>query len=187
MTTALSRSPLTGLLPSASIVGGLDFSDLTLAPRAGVKGRNARAWLAERGYEPLPAPNFAMRGASGVLVAMLGESEALLLDRLGTARLWGFESGAAMAPGVYPVPRAEGTFWITVSGRKAPAMFASVCGVDLRPRAFPDLRVAQTMMAKATAIIIRDDGVGESAFHVLGDISFGPYLVGQLLLAAESA
>jgi sarcosine oxidase subunit gamma len=118
---------------------------------------------------------------------MLAESEALLLDAAGTATLWSFGSGAAISPGVYPVPRAEGTFWVAISGRGAPDMFACVCGVDLRPGSFRDLQVAQTVIAKSSAIIIRDDAFADPTFHVLGDISLGPYLVRQLLTAAQSA
>ena len=64
-------------------------------------------------------------------------------------------------------------------------MFACVCGVDLRPKSFADLQVAQTMVAKASAIIIRDDSLGACGFHMLGDISLGPYLLQQLVFAAE--
>ena len=96
MANTLARSPLAAILPGGSTAGGLAFTDLTLARRAGVKGPAARAWLDATGYGPLPAPNLAARRASdGLLVAMLGESEALLLDRAGTAPLWSFGSGAA--------------------------------------------------------------------------------------------
>ena len=188
MAEPLSRSPLASFLPGGSTAGGLAFADLTLAPRAGIKGPSARSWLEGAGYGSLPPPNFALRrGAGLLLLAMLGESEALLLDRTGGTPLWSFGSGAALAPGAYPVPRAEGAFWITVAGGRAPDMFATVCAIDLRPKSFKDLQVAQTMIAKSSAIIIRDDGAGESAFHVLGDISLGPYLVQQLLAAAQMA
>ena len=64
---------------------------------------------------------------------------------------------------------------------------AHVCGVDLRQRSFADLQVAQTMVARSSAIIIRDDAIGAGGFHVLGDISLGPYLALQLRNAAEAA
>ena len=48
-------------------------------------------------------------------------------------------------------------------------------------------RTTQTMIAKSSAIIIRDDAFAEPTYHVLGDISLGPYLVGELLAAAQSA
>lgn len=174
------RSPLAALLPDAAMAGGLAFRDRTLAPRAGVKGPGTRDWLVAQGYGPLPLANGAARLASGLIVAMLSENEALILDVRGTTPLWAFASGARLARGAYPVPRGEGTFWITVTGEAAPAMFAMVCGVDLRRKAFPDLRVAQTMIAKASAIVIRDDDTAGEAFHVLGDISFASYLVRQL-------
>lgn len=186
MMATLSRSPIAALLADWPIPGGLVFTDLTLAGRAGVKGPGARAWLEGQGYGPLPRPNAAMRGASGVLVAMLGETEALLLRTADTPPLWSFEFGAALAPGAYPIPRGEGSFWITISGPAAPEMFACVCGVDLRQRSFANLQVAQTIVAKASAIIIRDDAVGACGFHLIGDISLGPYLVRQLRHAAQA-
>jgi sarcosine oxidase subunit gamma len=186
MVPALDRSSLAALIPGRSDAGGVTFTDLSLKRRAGVKGPKARQWLESMGFGPLPPPNFAVRRASGALVVMLGENEALLLDAANKATMWSFGSGAAISPGVYPVPRREGTFWLAISGRSAADMFACVCGVDLRPSSFRDLRVAQTIVAKASAIIIRDGGFGDPGFHLLGDISFGPYLVTQLLAAAQS-
>jgi sarcosine oxidase subunit gamma len=180
------RSPLATFLPGASTPGGLAFHDRTLAPRAGIRGPGTRNWLVAEGYRSPPPANMAVRLPSGLIVAMLGENEALFLDPDGTTPLWSFATGAAFAPGVYPVPRAEGTFWITIAGEAAPAMFALLCGVDLRRKAFPDLRVAQTMIAKAAAVVIRDDAIAGEAFHVLGDISLASYLVRQLVAAAES-
>ena len=127
---------------------GLVFEDRTLAPRAGVKGPGARDFLVGRGFGPLPPPNQAIRSSSGAVVAMLGASEALVLDPGATTPLWSFGTGAPLAPGAYPVPRGEGTFWVTIAGAGTSAMFAMVCGVDLRPQVFPDLRIAQTIIAK---------------------------------------
>lgn len=183
MAAVHSRSPLRGVLPEGLGKGGLVWTDLTLAPRAGVKGQGARAWLEAKGYGPLPLPNRAARHAAGPMVVMLGESEALLLDAGSSAPLWSFGTGAALAPRVYPMPRAEGTFWTAVSGAGAADMFASLCGVDLRAKSFGDLQVAQTMIAKTNAIVIRDDAVG---FHLLGDISTATYLARQLLAAPPS-
>jgi sarcosine oxidase subunit gamma len=187
MAQPLHRSPLAALIADGRNVGGLVFTDLTLARRAGVKGPGTRRWLEDTGYGPLPSPNFAARSSAKLLVAMLGESEALLLDATSATTLWPFGLGAPVSPGVYPVPRGEGTFWVAISGRAAPDMFARVCAVDLRLNSFRDLQVAQTMIAKASAIIIRDGSFADPAFHVLGDISLGAYLVSQLLAVAQSA
>ncbi|MCP4382456.1 MAG: hypothetical protein GY798_13745 [Hyphomicrobiales bacterium] len=188
MSTAdtLHRSAIATLLPVATTRRGLVFEDRTLAPRAGIRGPGARGFLIGLGFDPLPPPNQAIRSSSGTVVAMLGASEALLLDLSATASLWSFGTGAPLAPGAYPVPRWEGTFWVTVKGTGSSAMFAMICGVDLRPQAFADLAVAQTIVAKSSAIVIRDDDVGEEGFHILGDISLGSYLMRQLLDAADS-
>ena len=159
------RSPRSSLTGRSQAVSPSPISRWRRVP--GVKGPGARAWLEGQGYGPLPRPNAAMRGTSGVLVAMLGETEALLLRTGDTPPLWSFGSGAALAPGAYPVPRGEGTFWITISGPATPEIFACVCGVDLRPKSFANLQVAQTMVAKASAIIIRDDAVARAGFTSL--------------------
>jgi sarcosine oxidase subunit gamma len=184
MPEASARSRLAASIGNAGAHNGMAFTDLTLARRAGVKGPGAPGWLKENGYGPLPRPNRAVRHSSGLIVAMLGETEALLLDRPGTTDLWSFGTGAAFASGVYPVPRAEGTFWIAISGERVADMFASVCGVDLRSKSFSDLSVAQTIVARSSAIIVRDGELGNPTFHVVGDISLGSYLVRQLLNAA---
>jgi sarcosine oxidase subunit gamma len=184
---ATRRSPLAALLPQEITRSGLAFRDRTLDPRAGIRGRGVGAWLVENGYGAAAPPNRAHRLDSGLVVAMLGEAEALFLDRAGAVSLWLYGSGAPLAPDVYPTPRAEGTFWITVSGVTAPAMLATVCGVDLRRKAFADLQVAQTMIAKVPAIVIRDSGLGEEGFHVLADITLAAYIVRQLLDAADAA
>ena len=135
MAEALARSSVAALLPDGSVSGGLTFTDLTLVKRAGVKVPGARAWLEKKGFGPLPKPNAAISGASGLLLAMLGETEALLLGTADGPPLWSFASGAALAPGAYPIPRGEGTFWITIAGPTAPEIVSrmSRCSPSVRP------------------------------------------------------
>ncbi len=85
----------------------------------------------------------------------------------------------------FPVPRGEGYFRFLVTGDRAAAMFAKVCGVDLRTDRFPPLAVAQTSVARTSAVVVRDDLGGTPAYHVLGDVASAGYLWACLLDAME--
>ena len=60
-------------------------------------------------------------------------------------------------------------------------MFAKICGIDLRPKAFEMHAIAQTSVARTNAIIIRDDIADTPAFHMLGDSASAGYMWGCLL------
>jgi sarcosine oxidase subunit gamma len=84
-------------------------------------------------------------------------------------------------PRGFPLPRRDSHAWFLVSGGAAAAMFAKLCGVDLRPEKFPDLSVAQTSVARISAIVIRDDREGTLAYHLLTDSASAEYLWDCLL------
>ena len=48
-------------------------------------------------------------------------------------------------------------------------MFAKICGIDLRLAKFADLSIAQTSVAKISAIVTRADIRDPPAFHILAD------------------
>ena len=60
-------------------------------------------------------------------------------------------------------------------------MFAKICGVDLRPGKFDDLAIAQTSIARISAIAIRDDRGGQPAYHLLCDSASANYFWDCLL------
>ena len=62
-----------------------------------------------------------------------------------------------------------------VPGERAPATFAKLCGVDLRPDRFAPLRVAQTQAMRLSVIVIRDDGERPPAWHLLLDSASAEY------------
>ncbi len=86
-----------------------------------------------------------------------------VVDRLEAAR-------AREKPnGCYTMPRADSHAWFRIAGRDAARMLAKLCRVDLRPHRFDDLEIAQTIVARLSAIVVRDD-IGESlAYHLLAD------------------
>jgi len=166
----------------------LGLADLSPLPRLGVKGAGTADWLAGRGFQVPGESNQAVRQASGVLAARLAPSELLLLGDLSgdppgdpgpldaIAAAWRAEPLPPERPRGYLVPRQHSHFWFLVSGERAAAMFAKLCGVDLRPGKFADGRIAQTSLARMNAVVIRDDRGGVLAYHLLGDSASAEYL-----------
>jgi sarcosine oxidase, subunit gamma len=163
-------------------LASLALVDLSPLPRVGFKGRGTPEWLAGEGVR-LPEPNHALRQADGTLAARLAPREALLLPPLTgeadpTARLEpAWREARRSRPGEplgYPVPRADSHAWFLVTGSHAPAMFAKLCGVDLRPDRLTPLRVAQTQAMRLSVVVIRDDGE-LPAWHLLLDSASAEY------------
>lgn len=167
----------------------LGLADLSPLPRTGFKGAGTADWLAGQGLEVPEESNRARRQKNGLLLARLAPAEMLVLGGLAGAReaLAGLEAAWRAAgvppssPRGYPVPRQHSHFWFLVAGTHAAAMFAKICGVDLRPATFSVGRIAQTSVARMNAVVIRDDLGDVPAYHLLGDGASGAYLWDCLL------
>ena len=163
----------------------LVICDLSGLPRIGFKGRDTLDWLRGRGFDCADTPNRAYLQPDGVLVAVLAPTEALLLSPLAEPALALAELAGACSldDGIrrYPVLRADANFEFLVGGPDAAAMFAKVCGVDLRPSAFDTGAVAQTTVARSNAIVIRSDSGDGLAFRILGDSASAEYMWDSLL------
>ncbi len=163
----------------------LALADLSPLPRIGFKGGEVISWLVGQGVQIGAANNIASRQKDGALAARLTDTEALVLCDIHVgsglvARLdedWSFETAGLC----FPVPRRDASFWFALTGREAAAMLAKLCGVDLRPKRFADGSVAQTSVARMSAIVIRNDLGGTLAFYVLGDSAAADYLWGSLI------
>lgn len=169
----------------AATARNLGLAELSPLPRTGFKGRAVLSQMNTAGMTLEFRPNQAFRQKDGVVAAVLAMTEVLLLAPLSgkapalTALTedWSIET----ADGCYLVPRQDSHFRFMVTGEHASAMFAKICGVDLRPRTFPDLAIAQTSIARSNAIVIRDD-IGEiPAYHLLGDSASAGYMWDCLL------
>ncbi len=160
-------------------------AELSPLPRVGCKGRGALEWVRGQGISIGDANNAAYAQPDGGLAARLADTEVLILDSLkGTGTVvqrieaaW----SADEAPGAWPVSRQAGNFWFMVTGAHGPAMFAKLCGVDLRPGKFPPYAVAQTPVARVNCAVIRADLGETTAFHLLGDCAAAEYQWGCLL------
>jgi len=167
----------------------LGLADLSPLPRLGFKGPGTAAWLAGQGVAVADDSNRAQPQADGTLAARLAPNEVLLLggldgsraptDRL--AQAWAAGGMPPDPPRGYPVPRQDSHAWFLVTGAHAAAMFAKLCAVDLRPARFAVGRIAQTVVAELSAIVIRDDRGDVPAYHLLANSAAAEYLWASLI------
>ncbi|MGI9499451.1 MAG: hypothetical protein ACR2P3_05405, partial [Geminicoccaceae bacterium] len=163
----------------------LGLVDLSTLQRLGFKGRAVLSQMNAAGAALEFRPNRAFRQEDGTLAAVLAMTEVLLLSPL-NGHAWALKKlkrdwSIDTADGSYLVPRQDSHFWFTVTGRHTSSMFAKICGVDLRPKSFSDLAVAQTSIARSNAIVIRDDQGKTPAYHLLGDSASASYIWDCLL------
>jgi sarcosine oxidase subunit alpha len=67
-----------------------------------------------------------------------------------------------------------------VSGRKATALLAKVCNIDLADDMTPDGAVFSGSVAKVTCDLLRSDRAGEPSYLISCERSFGDYLFAAL-------
>lgn len=158
-------------------VGGVGLADLSPLTRWGVKGTGALDWLRAASWPVPDINNRAGRQRDGALVVRLGDGEALLLEAT-TAPSPALRKlmADALPPRCYAVPREDSHLWFRLVGAQGPECLAKVCGVDFRLHRFADLSVAQTSLARLSAIIVRDDDRAGAAFHILADSASALYL-----------
>jgi len=157
----------------------LGVVDLSPLPRTGFKGRGTMAAMQAAGLAVEAQPNRAFRQTDGGLCAVLAPGEILLLSGPGGdgATVRQLEAGWSLdqVNGTYLVPRASTHCWFRVTGTFAPAMFAKICGVDLRPEKFAELSIAQTSVFRLTGIVLREDIGAVPAYHLLADSASAEY------------
>lgn len=169
----------------AAAVDNLAIADLSPLPRVGFKGRDTIEAMQRRGLHVERAPNRAYRQPDGSLCLVLGPGEVMVLGPLsgqaagidGLMSSWRLEDQER----TYPLLRRDSHAWFAITGRKAPEMFAKICAIDLRLDKFRDLSIAQTSVAKLTAIINRADIGAVPVFHLLADSASALYLFDCLL------
>jgi sarcosine oxidase subunit gamma len=162
------------------------LADLSLRPRFGAKGWDAWSMLTTIGVARPDRNNTACRLSGGGVAMRLGDNEAFLLGPIsGDVVLVQSAEALPTASGFYPVPRRDTHAWLLLIGAEVPKLLSKVCAVDFRFDRFADLTVAQTMVARVGAVVLRDDIAGTPAFHVLADSASARYLWGVLLDAAE--
>ena len=158
--------------------------DLTDLPRVGFRGQQSAAYLQARGFTLPDAPNQAVTQADGSHVARLSQTEYFILGSLADrgeriadeeAR-WELDHSAN-----YLLPREDSHAWLHLSGVCIAEVMAKLCGVDLRPAAFPPGAVAQTSAARINVIVINLGSKGQPAFQILFDRASLAYFKGAVL------
>jgi sarcosine oxidase subunit gamma len=173
----------------ASQAPELAIIDLTPLPRLGFKGRGTIEAMKKRAIVVEATPNRAFRQPDGGLCLVLAPGEVILLSNLsGEGRRldemhasWRIEDEER----TYPLLRRDSHAWLAVSGDDAPAMFAKLCAIDMRRDRFSDLAIAQTSLAKMSAIVVRADLNGRPLYHLLADSASALYLCKCLVDAAR--
>lgn len=167
----------------------LGLADLSNWPRTGFKGTATAQWLGTQGLSLPDAPNLATGGTPRV--ARLSRDEHLLLDPThaspsASPSLAVRQAHAAARPQrCYHLPREDSYYWFVVTGARAPEMLAKLCAVDMALGNFANGTVAQTSVARASAIVIRHDLGSTPAFDMLGDSAMGGYMWACLLDAMD--
>jgi sarcosine oxidase subunit gamma len=155
---------------------GLALVDYGGAARWGIRGRNTLEWLSGAGFEFESRPNEMFVQNDGARVMVLAPGEALILpnDRCQSNAIDGMIGDLAASPegGVYSVPRRDQSIWLRLVGPQSADCLAKLCAVDLRAHAFQEGKIAQTSVASMSAIVAREDYLGNTAFHILVDRSF---------------
>lgn len=178
--TGVADTEIVAHVPGENASAPVVLRDLSTLPRTGFKGAESPAWLEAQGVVLPAAPNLATRQADGSLVARLAPGEFLILgglhggsapvDRLDAA--WSIDTAGFC----FQLPRRDSHAWLHLSGDKVATLFAKICGVDIRPKAFANHAIAQTSVARLSAIVIRDDRGDLPSFHLLADSASAIYL-----------
>ncbi len=159
----------------------MGLADLSPLPRFGFKGPGTCKWVKTRGVSIPEAPNLAAVQDDGGLALRLAQEELFLLGSLQAGAedpaelevAW--QASHAKQKG-FPLPRQETHAWFMITGSNADAMLAKLCGVDLRPAKFANMAIAQTSMARMSAVICRHDLNGTLAYHLVFDSASACYL-----------
>ena len=166
----------------ARAVPPLGLADLSPLPRTGAKGPRALDWMREQGW-PVPADNnTAAATAAGDLVLRLGDRELLVMAAPGGDGEAVRQLDAAIpGGGAWQVPRRDSHCAFALRGDDAVACLNKLCGIDLRPAAFPAGSIAQTSVARLNAVVCRPpEGAGQG-FHLLADSASAIWLWDVLL------
>jgi sarcosine oxidase subunit gamma len=159
----------------------MGLADLSTQDRVGFKGPDSLRWAQHLGLTPPDQPNRSSQQDDGSLVARLSHEELLILGNPcstapGMAKLQLEQCGNHELTQVYLLPRRDSHCWFWITGTHAPTLFSKVCGVDLRLHKFSIGHIAQTSLARLSAIIIRRDAGTTPGYYVLSDLSSAEFL-----------
>ena len=159
---------------------GLSLLDLTEISRAGVKGKDLSLWITANAITIGDELNRAYLQSDGSLIVRLSPGELLLLADPSSPSdpMTKYELDPSYT--CYPVRRYDSHYWFALSGERCPELFAKLCAVDLSAHNFADHSIAQTLVARSSAIIVRHDNGDLTRYYLLGDSSMKQYMLSCL-------
>lgn len=161
--------------------------DLSLVPRTGFRGIRVPDHLALAGLPVPERPNLSKSSETGEWVLRLSPKEFWVLGSLQDegARVDALKSNTRLPAGNYPLYCQDSHTWLALTGAHLPDIMAKVCGVDLRPSAFPVGGIAQTSVARINAIVVHQTLGDLPCFSLLFDSAAADYLWEALLDAIQ--
>jgi len=158
----------------------LGLVDLCGLTKVGYKGPGASLWLGQEGLLLPAEPNLSVLQPDGMLVARLSLDEFLVLRNLESdsslicdmESAWSLDSAAQ----TYLLPRRDSHCWLAVVGAEVRQMLSKICAINLHLDEFPNLKIAQTIIADLSVIIIRHDLGLTPCFYLLADVALTEYL-----------
>ena len=151
----------------------LALIDLSPLPRLGIKGSEPERWLRPQGYTIDEALNHGYQQKDGSLICRLASNELLWLSGLNSPT----QAVEISQPDVrcYSLPRQDSHVEFMIIGGSSANMMAKLCGVDLSPQTFDNFEIAQTSVARLSAIIIRANVARYPAYRILLDSASARY------------
>jgi sarcosine oxidase subunit gamma len=156
--------------------GRLALIDLSPLPRLGIKGARVTDWLETQQLQFSAQANKALVQADGSLLGRLAPNEFLWLTDPACP---GRDPGAEIPDNgrnCYSINRRDSHYWFALSGTQCASMLAKLCGVNFAYSSFQSGCIAQTQVAKTSAIVVRNDFGQTPLYHLLGDSSLVCYL-----------
>tara|TARA_E500000178_G_C16939675_1_gene715742 strand:+ start:412 stop:1110 length:699 start_codon:yes stop_codon:yes gene_type:complete len=149
----------------------LALSDLSMLPRIGFKGSDVNEWLKSQNINIPSEPNQATFHLDGSWMCRLSKQEFMMTESLGGKSLsFATLHSADVAGRVYKIPRADSHAWLSLSGTFASVVMSKLCAVDLSDRTFRNGSIAQTSLARVSAVILRADLTPKTLnYHIFSD------------------
>lgn len=176
-------SSITDPTIESDYVQQLAICDLSYLQRTGFKGAGACEWLKNQNINIPTGINHTLSNDDGCLIARLGINDILIFDSLKNQtnlpikleQQWQHDYAPGNKPCGFIVPRQDSHACFSVTGEYAPEMFAKLCAIDLRVEKFANNMIAQTSLARLSAIIIRRDLNAFSNYLVLVESASAEY------------
>lgn len=137
------------------------------APRFGLKGSAAAAWLEAQDIAVPPQANCWLALGDDSRILRLGRGEYLIEGAPADTLAARWQDGQ---PGLYRVPRHDAGF--VLEGAAVPALLAEICALDTRPHVIGD-QVLMTLAAGINVTLLCESG---PRYRVWCDATYGHYL-----------